>query len=167
MIGPVILDSNILVDHFNGIAQARDELKYHRDAVISAVTWMELMTAFEAKLLAGVLSEADYAAAKTVLSLFPVVHINDAIMEETARVRGQSLFIKKKLALPDAIIQASAIVTTRILVTRNIKDFDMYASNVRVPYLAEITSRSKPPTVSLFTPVSDLAVVITYVALPP
>jgi predicted nucleic acid-binding protein len=92
MIGPVIFDSNILVDHFNGIEQARHELKYHRDAVISAVTWMELMTAFEAKILAGILSEPDYAAAKSVLSLFPVVGISDAIMEETARVRGRSLF---------------------------------------------------------------------------
>lgn len=167
MIGPVIFDSNILVDHFNGIEQARHELKYHRDAVISAVTWMELMTAFEAKILAGILSEPDYAAAKSVLSLFPVVGISDAIMEETARVRGRSLFNKKKLALPDAIILATAAVTKRILVTRNINDFDMYAPNVRVPYLAEITNRRSPSTINLFTPVSDLAVVITYVALPP
>ena len=79
MIGPVIFDSNVLVDHFNGIEQARHELKLHRDAVISTVTWMELMTAFEAKLRGGIMTDADYAAAKSVLSLFPVVSIDNAI----------------------------------------------------------------------------------------
>lgn len=167
MIGPVIFDSNVLVDHFNGIEQARHELKYHRDAVISAVTWMELMTAFEARLRGGIMKDADYAAAKSVLSLFPVAIIDNAIMAETAKVRGESIFIKRKLALPDAIILATSIVTKRVLVTRNIKDFDMYSPNVRVPYLAEIKSRATPPVVNLFTPVADLSVVITYIALPP
>ena len=74
--------------------------------------------------------------------------------------------LKGKGVLPDHALQFERDLREE-LVTRNIKDFDMYASNVRVPYLAEITSSSKPPTVSLFTPVSELAVVITYVALPP
>ena len=69
--------------------------------------------------------------------------------------------------MPDAIILATSIVTKRVLVTRNINDFDMYSPNVRVPYLAEIKSRATPPAVNVFTPVADLSVAITYIALPP
>ncbi|ELX12214.1 PIN domain containig nucleic acid binding protein [Janthinobacterium sp. HH01] len=144
MIGPVIIDSNILVDHFNGIAEATRELKFHSDAKISAITWMELMTAFEAKLLPGIMSRADFDTAKSVLSLFPVIAIDDAIMVEAAKIRGASLYAQKKLALPDAIILATANVTGRVLVSRNTKDFNMLSPNVRVPYIAKIISNATP-----------------------
>lgn len=166
MIGPVIIDSNVLVDHFNAIPEATHELKYHSDAMISAITWMELMTAFEAQLLAGVMTQADYDASKSLLSFFPVIEVNEAIMAEAARVRGKSLFLKKKLALPDAIILATANVTGRVLVSRNTKDFDMFAPNVRVPYIAEIASNAAP-AVNLFTQTANLVVTITYIAFPP
>lgn len=45
MSASVILDSNILIDHLNGITAARTEILYHSDRAISAITWTELITA--------------------------------------------------------------------------------------------------------------------------
>lgn len=167
MPSPVIIDTNILIDHFNGLPEARRELSYYGDVVISIITWMEMMSAYEARLVAGVLSAVEFEAANLMLSSFPVVRIDERTMREAAKVRGNSLYLKRKLALPDAIIEATAKTTKRILVTRNTKDFDMYADHVRVPYIVQTTSGAKTVPVNLFTPLSRLRNTVTYIAMPP
>lgn len=167
MLGPVIIDTNVLIDLFNGLDEARRELRYHRDVVISLITWIELMTAYEARRAAGVLDMADLEVANLAMRSFPVLGIDTRTMIEASKIRGRSVYQKKKLALPDAIIQATANTTKRTLVTRNTKDFDINSPRIRVPYLAEITSVTPNAAVNLFTPPSKLRVSITYIALPP
>jgi hypothetical protein len=53
-------------------------------------------------------------------------------MAEAASIRAASLLRPPKIQLPDAIIQATANVTGRLLVTRNKKDFR--GNNLRFPY---------------------------------
>ena len=38
-----LFDTNILIDYLRGYQPAIDEIEYWDDAVISSITWMELM----------------------------------------------------------------------------------------------------------------------------
>lgn len=166
---PVIFDSNILIDHLNGVTEAYTEILYYTERQISAITWMELMTAFKAKSEKGVMSETDYAGAVAFLNAFARIDIDFAIMERAAELRGHSMVLggKKKIALPDAIIKATSEVLGRMLITRNTKDFDSSHALVRVPYLAEVTHKTPPAVVDLFTPIAELHIKISCVAPPP
>lgn len=165
----VLLDSNIIIDLLHGIAEAKIKMLYHADRVISAITWMELMTAFHAQREKGIMKPEDFKPAVSFLNAFPVVDIDKTVMSKAAELRGHSLVEggKKKLALPDAIIKASAEVTGRTLVTRNTKDFSKNDPHVRVPYIAEISHRSPSAVPNIFTQKEDLVVVISTVAKPP
>lgn len=169
MMQPVIFDSNILIDHLNGVAEACTEISYYTERNISVITWMELMTAFKAKREKGVMSQADYDSSSAFLGVFTVIHIDDAIMDLAAEVRGHSLFLggKKKIALPDAIIKATSERHGLTLITRNTNDFDSSDLLVRVPYNAEVTHKVHPSVVNLFTPSTDLLIKVSMVAPPP
>lgn len=130
--GLILLDTNILIDHFNGISAALDEIANHENLAISAITWMEVATG---------LDPVDLAAFDLLTKHLPVqvLHTTDEIVRETARLRGASIKAHKagtakKLATPDAIILATANMTGRRLVTRNPADFGAASLPVRVPY---------------------------------
>ena len=46
----VLFDTNILIDHLNGIAKATREIKRSGDPAISMITWIEVMTGAEPEL---------------------------------------------------------------------------------------------------------------------
>jgi predicted nucleic acid-binding protein len=104
--GPVLLDTNVLIDHFKGVSAATNEIAIHDDLAISAITWMEVAVGLDAEGL---------AAFDTMIAAFKA---------------GTG----KKLATPDAVILASANITNRQLVTRNPADFGAASAPVRVPY---------------------------------
>lgn len=138
--GLTLLDTNILIDHFNGIIEAADEISYHDNIAISAITWSEVAV----KLSAHELAEFD--AIIRDLPIY-VLHTDDAIIRETTRLRVASFAPgMKKLKTPDAIILATANVTGRTVVTRNPADFSA-ALSVRVPYEVTngIVSNVSPP----------------------
>jgi predicted nucleic acid-binding protein len=119
----VLFDSNILIDHILGYREATLELAAYDDAVISAVSWMEVTC----KLSVEARNEFDV---HLLLGGIKVVHTNDAIMRRTAELRG--LTWKK---LPDCIIRATAEMEGRIVVTRNPVDFGGHSNSlVRIPY---------------------------------
>ena len=39
-----LFDTNVLIDHLNGIAKATRELRLSNDPAISMITWIEVMT---------------------------------------------------------------------------------------------------------------------------
>lgn len=122
-----LLDSVILIDHFNGVAPATDFLmRWAPDCAISAITRAEVLTGFD---------EADWALPMTLLSHYPVLSVDAAIADEAARLRRQY-----RWKLPDALQAAFAILHGLRLVTRNTRDFppDTFAF-VDVPY--QITGR--------------------------
>ena len=130
--GLALFDSNILIDAFLGVDQAMVEIRYFKHIAISSITWMELIAKPLAEEAAGEITATEMRAARTFVATFTVIHTNDAIMMEAAVVRAHSLVHPPKIQLPDAIIQATANVTGRLLVTRNKKDFR--GSNLRCPY---------------------------------
>jgi predicted nucleic acid-binding protein len=116
-----LFDTNILIDHLNGIAKATRELKRSSHPAISMITWIEVMT--------GASSPAEETVLRSFLLNFECLPVSSAVAERAAQVRRQM-----KIKMPDAIIQATAEVAGRELLTRNVKDFPGGMRGVRVPY---------------------------------
>jgi predicted nucleic acid-binding protein len=130
----VLFDTNILIDALKGYKAAFDELVYWDDPAISAITWMELS--------AGAKPDEVPKLDEFISGFaFEIIHTDDSIMTVAANLRAESIRQGPKIALPDAIIMATAISKGMMLVTRNKKDFK--GPNVRIPYELEITTTVK------------------------
>ena len=126
----VLLDSVILIDHFNGRAEATEYLRQERaSAVISVITRAEVLVGFDV-----------HAAlrAQPVLDLFPVLSITKEIADLAAQLRRQH-----KWKLPDAFQAALAQSHKLQLATRNTRDFppEQFAF-VTVPYPSQVAAAS-------------------------
>jgi len=110
---PVLLDTCILIDYLNGISPAADTLKeYAENSAISVITWMEVMVgAFR-------MNHEQQQITRRFLARFTQLPVNEAVAELAAAIRAQ-----RGIKLPDAIIDATAQVDNRLLLTRNVKDF--------------------------------------------
>jgi predicted nucleic acid-binding protein len=116
-----LFDTNILIDHLNGVAKATREIRRSHDPAISVITWIEVMT--------GAASPNEEAVLRAFLSNFQCLEITREVAERAALNRRQ-----KRIKMPDAIILATAGVAGRQLVTRNAKDFPAGIRGVKVPY---------------------------------
>jgi hypothetical protein len=122
MIMAILLDSVILIDHFNGIAEATAYLGQVRgEASISVVTRAEVLTGFEA---------SDRQQTVTLLDWFPLFDLTKSIADLAADLRREQGW-----KLPDAFQAALAQHHQLRFATRNTKDFppQRYAF-VIVPY---------------------------------
>lgn len=70
------------------------------------------------------------AAARLILGRFRVLQVTNEIAVAAAVFRRE----RQALEIPDAVILATARVSGRLLVTRNIKDFSPDEPGVVVPY---------------------------------
>jgi predicted nucleic acid-binding protein len=105
-----LLDSVILIDHFNGIEVATNFLREHRsNAAISAITRAEVLTGFD---------DAQRALPARLLDTFVCLPLEKVTADLAARLRRDH-----RWKLPDAIQAAVAQHHGLKLVTRNIKDF--------------------------------------------
>jgi predicted nucleic acid-binding protein len=117
-----LLDSVILIDHFNGQPEATQFLLENRDSVaISIITRAEVLTGFD---------PVGEVQAKAFLNLFRT----HTLTEEDADLAA-SLRREHRWKLPDALQAAVAINRQLMLVTRNSKDFDpVRHAFVVIPY---------------------------------
>jgi predicted nucleic acid-binding protein len=124
----VLFDTNILIDALKGYKAAFDELVYWDEPAISAITWMELY--------AGAKPDEVPKLREFISGFaFEIIHTDDSIMTRAANLRADSIRKGPKIALPDAIIMATAVSKNIMLITRNKKDFK--GPNVRIPYELE------------------------------
>lgn len=123
----VLFDTNIIIDALNGREEAAAELLAYDDAAISIISWIEVMTGTPADIRANVQQFLADAALK-------ILALTDDIAAATAQTRHTALqeSPKRRLKLPDAIIQATAVQSGRLLITRNTTDFK--GLSIRVPY---------------------------------
>lgn len=132
-----LLDSCILIDHFNNINEATLYLKNNKDdCCISVITKAEVLIGFD--------HDESFNKAKNLLDVFPLIELNQNIIDDVIQLRREQ--IKKKLTkekeqkviqwkLPDAIQAAITIKYQLKLVTTNTKDFNMNQHNfVHIPY---------------------------------
>jgi len=118
----LLLDSVIVIDHFNGIELATGYLSAHgADCAVSVITRAEVLAGFD---------EASAALARELLDLFPTLPITLDIADQAARLRRS-----ERWKLPDAFQAALAMHHGLALVTRNTRDFRSGAGlEVVVPY---------------------------------
>jgi predicted nucleic acid-binding protein len=116
-----VFDTNILIDYLNGIQEAVRELARYPAAVISTITWMEVM--------AGAEGESEERTIRSFLRRFRQVSVDQAIAEAAFVLRRTH-----RIHLPDAIIWATARNEGTLLITRNTKDFPEEEPDIRVPY---------------------------------
>jgi predicted nucleic acid-binding protein len=115
-----LFDTNILIDHLNGVAAARKEFARHSELSISIITWIEVMVGAPAQ------TEKQIRA---FLAAFELIQLNAQIADRVVALRRAH-----KIKLPDAIVWASAQHGSALLVTRNTKDFPANDPGVRHPY---------------------------------
>ncbi|MDO5651011.1 MAG: PIN domain-containing protein [Moraxella sp.] len=105
-----LLDSVILIDHFNGISHATEFIKEHyQECVISVITRAEVLTGFD---------DDNRDTAIEFLDKFNALIIDVAVADLTAKFRQQY-----RIKLPDSLQISLAIHHNLILVSRNTKDF--------------------------------------------
>lgn len=118
-----LLDSVILIDHFNGVSQATEFIEQQASAAsISVITRAEVLAGFD---------DRDIAKAKSLLDWFYAYPIDNTVADLGAQLR-HSL----RLKLPDALQAAVAVAHDLVLVTRNTKDFkgEKVPLRYQVPY---------------------------------
>ena len=115
------VDSDVLIDYFDGIQAAGDELSRYEGLLISRIVWMEL--------LAGAPAEGPRKMRESFLRQFPIVELDERVAREAVALR-----LKHRVKLPDAIIWATARINQALLVTRNAKDFPRRDPEIRIPY---------------------------------
>ena len=116
-----LFDTNILLDNIRGLEAAPIELSRYDDRAIGIITKIEV--------LVGTTPETE-SRERALLAEFATIPLDDAIAEETARLRRAH-----RMKLPDAIIWASARCTGRLLVSGNTRDFPAGDPGVRHPYV--------------------------------
>ena len=119
----MLLDSVIIIDHFNGLDIATDFIKQqHESACISAITRTEVLT--------GMTSSKHFQEAQLFLNHFRLIPIDADIADLAARLRKTY-----RWKTPDAIQAACAINSNNPLATRNTKDFQPERHEfVHIPY---------------------------------
>ena len=98
-------DTDVLIDHLAGTRAIPPHL---RGSAYSAISRTELYS----------WDQADERVIDRLLDQFEEVAVDRLVAEEAGRIRRET-----KLRLPDALIAASAIVSKRPLMTRNLRDF--------------------------------------------
>jgi predicted nucleic acid-binding protein len=107
----VLIDSVILIDHFNAIPAATAYIRMiHATAAISVITRAEVLTGFDT---------AGMEKALPLLDIFPILDITKEVADLAARLRKEY-----RWKLPDALQAAIAQTHNLKLVTRNTRDFD-------------------------------------------
>ena len=119
-----LLDSVIVIDHFNGIVAATDFLATHgSNCSVSVIT--------RAETLAGFTAESEHLA-RELLDSFATLPVTIEVADLAARLRRS-----QRWKLPDAIQAAIALQEGLTLVTRNSRDFrDGDPVSVEIPYSA-------------------------------
>jgi predicted nucleic acid-binding protein len=124
----MVVDTDILIDHFHGNAQAtafvRNALLRGEALVISIATVSEL--------LAG-MRPGEEDDTNALLSLFTILSADESV----ARVAGSYLnrySRQHRLDLGDALVAATAQATESTLYTRNLRHYPMSDIVVKAPY---------------------------------
>lgn len=118
----LLLDSVILIDHFNGVAAATKYLAEARaDAAISVITRAEVLSGFRG---------GAWRKGRQLLDCFPTLSIDPAIADAAALLRR-----RHRWKLPDAFQAALARAHGLKLVTRDRRDFSPQRHRfVVIPY---------------------------------
>lgn len=117
-----VVDTNIVIYTLKGINKAIEVMEELEDDDIeiyySTVVEAELFSFHE-------LTDEQKKKIRGILDLGEIIDVDSEIALKAAELRALSKKeYQRKLKLPDAIVAATALVYSSILVTRNVEDFD-------------------------------------------
>lgn len=117
----IICDTNILIHAFNGDKTTIDTLQSigYENIALSSITVMELYQ--------GMANKQELAQMKKRIKYFDIVQV-DFMASKLAISLIEKYRLSHGLAIPDALIAASAIYTQMELFTYNLKDFSFIPS---------------------------------------
>ena len=122
-----LIDTNILIDHFRGVAKAT---KFLRDTRKHGTLWVSVITVAEIHAGQGMKRPREFAKIKRFFNLFRI-----AYLDESMAMEGGKIVREYVVALPDALIAATALSKDLVLATRNIRHFDKIPHlKVQAPY---------------------------------
>lgn len=128
-----LIDTNIVIDFFNGVPNARSELLYYTDLAISNITYMEFAIGLRRDVGRGTITPAEFADSMARLAGIMVIQINQKITDKAIDIRANSLLGSNKgIKLPDAIVLATAESEGRYMVTRDVMGYP--SPLIRIPY---------------------------------
>ena len=104
------VDSDVLIEYFDGVAAAADEFSRYSELLISRITWMEV--------LVGAANADQQRIREAFMRTIGIIELDEPIAQLAVTIRK-----KHRLKLPDAIVWASARQSNAVLLTRNTKDF--------------------------------------------
>lgn len=108
----ILVDSNVIIYHFNNITKATEFLNANRgNMAISTITVAEILSFAPSEL-------ALKMAEKFLIENFKWIDVSREIIFKTAEIRRQ-----RKTKTPDAIIGATALIYHLTLASRNETDF--------------------------------------------
>ena len=107
-----LIDTNVIIDNFgNKLTEKGKNLLYSIDVTVSAVTKIEVLGWINA-------TEEQLNPLYAFMEMATVLPISEAVIEKTIAIRQ-----RKKIALGDAIIAATALVYNLTIISRNTVDF--------------------------------------------
>jgi predicted nucleic acid-binding protein len=115
------IDSDVLIDYFDGIHASAEELMRYDSLVVSRISWMEV--------LVGARTLELQQVRESFLRQFKLVELDAIVARRAILLRREH-----RLRLSDAIVWASALAHRALLVTRNAKDFPRNYPGIRIPY---------------------------------
>lgn len=124
----MVVDTDILIDHFHGNASATE---FVREALLQGHT-LNISVATVAEIMAG-MRPGEEADTDALFTLFTIYGVDETL----ARVAGsylQRYARQHRLDLGDALIAATAKLTSSPLYTRNVRHYPMDDVQVVVPY---------------------------------
>lgn len=128
MAGPVLFDTDVLIDAGRGVNAALDTLEQaerEHTPAISTITHMELIV--------GCQNKSELRALDQFLGRFSVLPLDEAASEEAVRLlRGYRL--SHGLLIPDALIAATALTQGMPLVSKNQRDYRFIPDLQLLPY---------------------------------
>ena len=121
MSGPILVDTDVLIDFLRGYGPAVSFVNVHSDRIVlSAVVVAELYAGAR-----GAKDDPEQTVLENLLSLFRVVPINN----EIARLGGlyrRDYGPSHGISLPDALVAATAFLERAELKTLNVKHYPMF-----------------------------------------
>jgi predicted nucleic acid-binding protein len=109
-----LLDTNILIYYFNG--EMEDEVKNRTSQIMRESFQISVISKME--FLGFPFSPEEKQQAMQLIAFAQIAPLNDEVVQRVIDIRQE-----KRIKLPDAIIAATAMLTSSVLVTRNTKDF--------------------------------------------
>lgn len=116
-----VVDTNIVIATMQGIPEAVDFM----EAIESTESEVLYSVIVEAELFSSpLLTEDDKTDLRKLLSMGDIIDVDSETALKAAELRALSRRLyHRKMKLPDALVAATALMTSATLVTRNVEDF--------------------------------------------